>query len=183
MQEHIQHNKDERTQFLRKIYLSLYLKGFERVTKGFSVWEVSWRRNRTATKLTPTLMDITTFLSPSRGLLNGGGAGGPASLGHGPIPASSLQLTWTSCRRGYKIIWRPPTSCECHNFALNSNPQQSRSPLISWYLRPDAPVTYTGAFLLLTAWSGRRSLCNNKWSHLLRCITNNLVKHWSFVCT
>ena len=31
------------------------------------------------------------------------------------IPASSLQLIWTSCRRGYIIIWRPPTSCECHN--------------------------------------------------------------------
>ena len=27
MQKHIQHNKDERTQFFRKIYLSLYLKG------------------------------------------------------------------------------------------------------------------------------------------------------------
>ena len=34
MQKHIQHNKDKRTQFLRKIYLSLYLKGFEKVTKG-----------------------------------------------------------------------------------------------------------------------------------------------------
>ena len=30
------------------------------------------------------------------------------------IPASSLQLIWTSCRRGYIIIWRPPTSCEHH---------------------------------------------------------------------
>ena len=29
-QKHIQYNKDERTQFFRKIYLSLYLKGFER---------------------------------------------------------------------------------------------------------------------------------------------------------
>ena len=28
MQKHIQHNKDERRQFLRKIYLSLYSKGF-----------------------------------------------------------------------------------------------------------------------------------------------------------
>ena len=39
------------------------------------------------------------------------------------IPAPSLQLTWTSCRRGYIIIWHPPTSCECHNFTLNSTPQ------------------------------------------------------------
>ena len=76
------------------------------------------------------------------------------------IPASSLQLIWTSCHRGYIIIWHPPTSCECHNFALNSTHRQSRSPLISWYLRPDALVIYTCAFLLLTAWPGRRSICN-----------------------
>ena len=74
------------------------------------------------------------------------------------ITASNLQLIWTSCRRGYIIILRPPTSCERHNFALNSTPRQSRSPLISWYLRPDAPVIYTGPFLLLTAWPG--SICN-----------------------
>ena len=65
--------------------------------------------------------------------------------------ASYLQLIWTSCRRVYIRIWHPPTSCERHNFALNSNPRQSRSPLISWYLRLDAPVIDTGAFLLLTA--------------------------------
>ena len=44
------------------------------------------------------------------------------------IPASSLQLTWTSCRRGYIIIWCPPTSCERHNFVLNSTPRQSGHP-------------------------------------------------------
>ena len=75
------------------------------------------------------------------------------------IPASSLQLIWTSCRRGYIIIWHPLTSCGRHNFTLNSTPQQSRSPLISWYLWPDAPVIYTGTFLLLTAWLG--SICNS----------------------
>ena len=34
MQKHIQHNKDERTQFFRKIYLSLYSKGLR---KGYCV--------------------------------------------------------------------------------------------------------------------------------------------------
>ena len=53
------HNDDtiktsEDTSF-RKIYLSLYLKGFERVTKSFIVWEVSWRLNRTATYWPPLL--------------------------------------------------------------------------------------------------------------------------------
>ena len=88
LQKHIQHNKDEWTQFFWKTYLSLYWKG--------CVWEVSWRLNRTATYWPPpTLLAITVFLSRSLGLI---------------IPASSLQLIWTSCRRGYIIIWRPPTS-------------------------------------------------------------------------
>ena len=92
MQKHIQHNKDEWRHFFRKIYLSLYWKG----SKGFTVWEVSWRLNRTATYWPPTLMAITAFLSRSPGLLNQG-PGGPASLGHGPhssifSPTATTQL-------------------------------------------------------------------------------------------
>ena len=83
------------------------------------------------------------------------------------IPASSLQLTWTSCHRGYITIWRPPTSCERRNFALNSIPCQSRSPLVSWYLWLDAPVIYTGTFLILTAWPGWRSIYNIRSPTLL----------------
>ena len=44
--------------------------------------------------LTPTLLVITAFLSRSPGLLNRG-PGGPASLGHVLIPASSHQLVWS----------------------------------------------------------------------------------------
>ena len=70
MAEHSQHNKDEQTQFFRKIYLSLYSKGFKRVTKRIIVWEVSWRLNRTATYWPPpTLLAITAFLSCSHELL------------------------------------------------------------------------------------------------------------------
>ena len=72
---------------LLKIYLYLYLKGFERVTKGFTVWEVNWKLNRTATYWPPTLMAITPFLSRSPGPLNRG-PGSPASLGH--VPHSSI---------------------------------------------------------------------------------------------
>ena len=104
-------------------------------------------------------MAITAFLSRFPGLLDRGPGGQPL-CDMVLILASSLQLIWTSCRRGYIIIWRPPTTCERHNFELNSTPWQSRSLLISWYLRPDAPVIYTGAFVLLTAWPSRRSICN-----------------------
>ena len=70
------------------------------------------------------------------------------------IPASSLRLIWTSCRRGYIIIWRPPTSCKRH-ICTQFNP--STVKFVPRYLWPDAPVIYTGAFLLLTAWPG--SIC------------------------
>ena len=47
------------------------------------------------------------------------------------IPASSLQLTWTSCRRGYIIIWHPPTSCEHHNLHSIQPLNSQGHPLIS----------------------------------------------------
>ena len=94
---------------------------------------------------TPTLLAIAAFLSRSPGLLNWGPS---LCWDMVLIPASSLQLIWTSCHRGYIIIWRPPTSCECHN-SHSIQPFDSQGyPLIAWYLRPDAPVIYTGAFLI-----------------------------------
>ena len=134
-------------------YTSHFIWKFERVAKGFTVWEISWRLNRTATywpphpdssvhhSVFPVLLGCTTW-----------GPGPQPLLRHG---SHSSIFTPTDLN-----VWRPPTSRERHNFALNSTPRQSRSPLIFWYLRPDAPVIYTGAFLLLTAWPGQRSICN-----------------------
>ena len=59
---------------------------------------------------------------------------------------SYIQLTRTSCAPSYIIVLRP----------LNSTCRQSR--LSPWYLRPDAPVIYTGAFPISTARPG--SICN-----------------------
>ena len=75
--------KRRATQFFRKIYLSLYLKGFERVTKGFTVRE-SWRPNRTATYWPPFLWPYQHFFQVLLGCLTGG----PASMGH--VPHSSI---------------------------------------------------------------------------------------------
>ena len=112
MQKHIQHNKDERTQFFRKTYLSLYWKD--------CVWEVSWRRNRLRHIDTPTLLGCLT-----------GSLGPSLCLGMVLIPASSLQLIWTSCRRGYIIIWHPPSSCKRHNSHSIQPPDSQSCPLIS----------------------------------------------------
>ena len=104
MQKHIQHNKDERKHFFRKIYLSLYLKWFERVTKCFTVWEVSWRLNRTATYWGPQpLWDMVPIPASSLQLiwdselqLLNRGSRGPPRLGAGSLYNTYLQLIWTS---------------------------------------------------------------------------------------
>ena len=72
IQKHIQHNKEERTQFFRKIYLSHFIR--ERVAKGLIL--VMCERNI----LTPTLLAITAFLSCLPEQLNRG-PGDPASVG------------------------------------------------------------------------------------------------------
>ena len=105
-------------------------------------------------------MAITAFLSRSPGLLNQG-PGGPASLGYGPhssifsptdlnsncncsigslrAPSARcwfsqphlLQLTRTSCRRGYIIVRRPLFFLRASQFRTQFNP--STVKVISWY--------------------------------------------------
>ena len=99
-------NKDERHSSLEKIYPTLYLKGFEKITKGFTVWEVSWRLNRTATYWPPTLMAITAFLSRSSRLLNRE-PGGPASLGR--VSHSSIFAPTATAQSG--VLRAPSSGC------------------------------------------------------------------------
>ena len=138
VRKHNDDNKDEQTQFFWKIYLSLYSKGFERVTKGIIVWEVSWRLNRTATYWPPLFWPSS--ISP--GLLNWGPS---LCWDMVLIPASSLQLIDFLSHPGYIIIWRPPTSC---GVTIQTQFNPSTVKVIPRYLRPDAPVIYTGAFLI-----------------------------------
>ena len=151
MQKHIQHNKDKRTQFFRKIYLSLYTKWFERVTKGIICdrWVGDWTELQ---HIDPqTLLATAAFLSRSPGLLNQG-PGGPASAGTW-FSFQHLLSNWSDflSHPGYIIIWRSPASCE-HHICTQFNP--STVKVIPWYLQLDAPVIYTGAFLILTARPG-----------------------------
>ena len=78
--------------------------------------------------------------------------------------ASCLQLVWSPnwfnflCNQLYNSL-RPP-SCGRHNFALIPPVHgQGYNTLI--IPRPDTPVIYIGAFPILTARPGRRSICNN----------------------
>ena len=123
-------------------------KGYERVI----VWEVNWRLNKDCNILTPALLAILALLSCSPGLLKRRLVG-PAFaktwfslLGLQQLtPNSDLQLTDVLSHPGYIIVWHPPTSCVV-TIRTQFNP--SIVKVISWYLRPDAPVIYTGAFLI-----------------------------------
>ena len=55
---------------------------------------------------------------------------------------------------GYIIVWYPPASCGRH-ICTEFNP--STAKVIPWYLRPDAPVIYTGPSLIWRL--GRGSIC------------------------
>ena len=128
-----------------KIYLSLYSKGFERVTKGFmrERWVEDWTELQHIDP--PNLLATPVFLSRSPGLLNRG-AWGPASPGTW-FSFQHFLSSWSKLpvAPGYIIIWPSPTSCERH-ICTQFNP--STVKVIPWYLQPDAPVIYTGAFLI-----------------------------------
>ena len=103
----------------------------------------------------PTLMAITVFLFRSPGLLNRGpgaqplwdmfpipasslqlqllnrGLEGPPLLRAGSLYRIFLQLVWTSCRRGYIIIWRPLFFLRASQFRTQFNP--STVKVIFWY--------------------------------------------------
>ena len=86
---------DERTQFFTKIYLSLYLKGFERVTKGIIVWEVSWRLKRTAEYWPPLFWPSRPFFPVLLGCSTGG-LGAKPLLGQGSHFSIFSPTAWLS---------------------------------------------------------------------------------------
>ena len=103
-----------------------------------------------------------------------GGPGTPSarcwlSLPHLVTNWSGLQTDWISCALRYIIVQHPPSSCGHHNFAL-IQPVHGQGNNILIIPRPDAPIIYTGAFPILTARPGRRSMYN----------TTSLV-WWTFV--
>ena len=105
----------------------------------------------TSQHIDPHSSAITVFLSRSPGLLNRG-PGGPASAGtcsHSSI-FSLTDLNFLS-----PGLYNNLTSTYflgAWQFHTQFNP--STVKVAPWYLRPDAPVIYSGAFLLMTARPG-----------------------------
>ena len=145
-------NNDEQTQFFRKIYLSLYWKG--------CVWEVSWRLNKDCNILTPPAPPaIAVCLFRSPGLLNRG-PGDPASL----LRAGSQSSIWNT---DFKL-WTPsawlPVSPGLYHCSTPTQFNPSTVKVIPWFLWPDAPVIYTGAFLIWQlGWVGGQYATQGQW--------------------
>ena len=118
--------------------------------KGY-VWEVSWRLNKDCNILTPSSPgnSSTSFSSSSAAQPRAMRAASPQSGAgsHAGIfsPKLWLQLTEFPVAPGYIIVWHPPASCGRH-ICTQLNP--STVKVIPWYLQPDSPVIYTGAFLI-----------------------------------
>ena len=86
------------------------------------------------------------------------GAWGLPLLGAGFHYRILSPTDWISCALSYIIVQRPPSSFGCHK--LHSfNPSMIK--VILCYSSIGLPVIYTGAFPILTARPGRRSIYNN----------------------
>ena len=184
------------TQFFRNIYLSLYWKGF--------VWEGVGDRTELQ-HIDPHSYGHYSVSFPFSWLLNRG-PGGPASLGH--VPRSSIFSPTATAQSG---AWRPTLlgagfplphlksnwlNFLCTELYDNLTPTllpasvtnrthsiRPPSRLYSDIPRPDAPVIYTGAFPILTARPGRRSIYNIYCQYKLYNNNNNNISERQFCCT
>ena len=170
----------------------------------------SWRLNRIATYW-PTLVWPSAFLSRSLGLLNRGPGAQPLwvlvfstasptglvskllnrRLEVSPCwvlafsTTSCLQLVWSPnwlnflCTQLYNSS-RPPSSCGSHNFAL-IQPVHGQGYNIPIIPQPDAPVIYIGAFPILTAQPGCRSIYNKMYARSVIKISQFLWHSFSGV--
>ena len=144
MRKQNQQYNDERTQFFRKIYLSHFIRnGCEKVM--CERWVGDWTN---CNILTPS-----SFVFSSTSFLFCYAAQSGVLRAHSPLLSAGslysilsttnwLQLTELPVAPGSIIVWHPPASCE-HCICIQFDP--STVKVISWYLRPDAPVPWLTA--------------------------------------
>ena len=133
--------------FFRKIYLSLYSKGL--CVRG--ELETEQRLQHIDPSAPPTL---AVRLSHSLGLLNWE-PGGPALCWELVLTPRSGTILQTLNSNWLKLPVHRVTYC-----FTPTQFKPSTVKVIPWHPQPDAPVIYTGAFFILTAWPGQRPICN-----------------------
>ena len=142
---------------------------------------MSWRLNKDCNILTPSSSGYSSTSFSSCKAAQPGALGTKLSAGSGShcyelqqlTPNSELLLTRTSCNtRLYNCL--TPTCYSERRICTQFNP--STVKVIPWYLRPDSPVIYTGAFLIWRP--GRRSICYKiSTGH---CLNECRYRQWSW---
>ena len=112
------------TQFFRKIYLSVYLKGFLKVL----LWEGVGGRTELQ-HVDPHSYGHNSVSFPFSWAAQLG-AWGPTLLGAGFLYCILSPTDWTSCALSYIIVRHPPSSCG-HHKSHSFNP--STVKVIFWY--------------------------------------------------
>ena len=148
-----QHNKDERHSCLEKIYLSLYLKGL--CVRG------SWRPNKLQ-HIDPQFIGHNHVSFPSSW------AAQPGTWGPSLSGTSSHSSIFSPTGLISKLINRGPEGSLCWVLAFFTAFVSNWSGLqtdwiscaLSYIIVQCPPVIYTGAYSILTARPGRRSIYN-----------------------
>ena len=134
--------------------------------------EVSWRLNKIATYWPPTLLAIAAFLSRSVGLLNQG----PGALPQSGTGSHCSIFSLTAWLPRYIIVLRPPASC---GITIRTQFNPSTDKVIPWYLRSNASVIYTSAFLLWQfGWVGGQFVTLSLSLSFLHSISTNFTSQW-----
>ena len=135
------------------------------IEKG-CVWEGVGYRTKTVTYWPPQLSGYHSLFFPFSWAAQPGCLGAQPLLRHGSHSNIFSPTDLNFLSPGLYNNLTPTYFLWASQFSHSVQPLDSQGcPLISWYLRPDAPVIYTGAFLLLTAWLGQRSICNSMCGH------------------
>ena len=112
------------------------------------MWEGVLDRTKTATYWPPKLFWLSQpFFSVLLGCSTGS-LGALPLLGHSSHSSIFSPTDLNFLSPGLYNNLTSTYFLRASQFALNLTPRQSRSPLISWYLQPDAPDIYTGASLI-----------------------------------
>ena len=168
MQKHSQHNKNERTQFFRKIYLPHFIRnGTKGLRKGYCV-RGELESEQSYNILTPSSSGYSSTSFSSCGAAQPGALRAQLSAESSShcsncnnwlqtlSPNSDLQLTRTSCGTGLYNCLTSTCFSErriCTQFNL------STVKVIPSYLRPDCTCYSHRCISYLTARPGRRSIC------------------------
>ena len=127
MQKYIQHSNDERIQFFRKIYLSLYSKRVRKGYEGYYCLRGEFETEQRLQHIDPQLSRLSQPFFPVLLSCSTGGMGAQLLLGHGSHSSIFSPTNLNFLSPGLYNNLTSTYFLRASQFALNSTPRQSRS--------------------------------------------------------